>query len=298
MKKIFVLLSALFVALAANVSNVQAQAKTTADDSALLYEITGKNVKKPSYLFGTIHLICEKDMFPAEKLKSYINQTEQLMLEIDMDNQTEILKAAQFALLANGKTVKDYVKPDEYTKIDELFKSYVGISFDNLKNFKPVISQTYLLTSPKILGCQPPVAYERFLTQMAVTAKKPVIGLETVEQQFAVLDSMPLDKQLKAFNEMAANPEKTSNDFKTLTKTYLTQNSDELYNILVKQSAETDFSLTKLLDERNVNWIPVIEKNISVKPTFIAVGGGHLSGKSGVVSLLRAKGYQLKPIKL
>lgn len=298
MKKKLLLLSALFVALLLSVSNIQAQTKTTVSDSALLYEITGKNLKKPSYLFGTIHLICQKDMFPAEKLKSYLGQTEQLLLEIDMDDQSVIQKAVKVSMLADGKTIKEYVKPEEYAKIDELFKNYLGVSFDNLQSFKPLISQTYLLTSPKVLGCQPPVVYDNFLAQTAAAAKMPVIGLETIEQQFAVIDSQPLEKQLKALNEAAANPEKGFGEFKTLYQIYLTQNSDAIYNSLVSQMTADGYNLTKFVDERNVNWIPIIEKNIRVTPSFIAVGGGHLGGKKGVVSLLRAKGYKLKPIKL
>ena len=298
MKKTLSLLSALLVALLLTVSSIHAQTKTTASDSALLYEITGKNLKKPSYLFGTIHLICEKDMFPAEKLKSYINQTEQMMLEIDMDDQTVIQRAVKLSVLADGKTIKDYVKPEEYARIDELFKKYLGVSFDNLQSFKPLISQTYLLTSPKVLGCQPPVVYDNFLAQTAAAAKMPVIGLETIEQQFAVIDSQPLEKQIKALNEAAANPEKGFGEFKTLYQNYLTQNSDDIYNLLVSQMTAEGYNLTKFVDERNVNWIPIIEKNIRLTPSFIAVGSGHLGGKKGVVNLLRAKGYKLKPIRL
>lgn len=298
MKKKLLLLSVLFVALLLTVSNVQAQTKTIASDSALLYEITGKNLKKPSYLFGTIHLICEKDMFPAEKLKSYLGQTEQLLLEIDMDDQSVIQRAVKGSVLADGKTVKDYVKPEEYAKLDELYKNYLGISFDNLQNFKPLISQTYLLTSPKVLGCQPPVVYDNFLAQTAVAAKMPVIGLETIEQQFAAIDSQPLEKQIKALNEAAANPEKGFGEFKTLYRIYLTQNSDAIYDSVVSGMTAEGYDLTKFVDERNANWIPIIEKNIRAAPLFIAVGGGHLGGKKGVVSLLRAKGYKLKPIKL
>ena len=57
-------------------------------------------------------------------------------------------------------------------------------------------------------------------------------------------------------------------------------------------------SMEKLLDERNAKWIPVIEKNIALTPSFIAVGAGHLGGKKGVLNLLRKKGYKLTPIKI
>ena len=54
----------------------------------------------------------------------------------------------------------------------------------------------------------------------------------------------------------------------------------------------------KLLDDRNRAWIPQLEKSMSGKSVFIAVGAGHLGGKSGVIRLLTAKGYKLKPIRL
>ena len=60
---------------------------------------------------------------------------------------------------------------------------------------------------------------------------------------------------------------------------------------------EQDYSQEKMLDGRNARWIPVIEKAVRSMPTFIAVGGGHLGGKRGVVALLRAKGFKLKPIR-
>lgn len=290
---------AIFVTLSFIVSNVQAQAaKTAPPTSGILYEISGKNLKKPSYLFGTIHMICEKDMFPAEKLNGYLDQTEQVMLEIDMDDQTEMQKAIRGVMLTDGKTMKDYLTPKEYAKIDELFKNYVGISFDNLQKFKPLASATFLLSSPKILGCQPPVVYDNFLAQTATAKKMPVIGLEKVETQIAVIDSQPLQRQIKALNEMAANPEKSAGEFKALYQTYLTQNSDDIYNLVVKQMKGDDFPLEKFIDERNKNWIPLIEKTIVVTPSFIAFGGGHLGGENGVVKLLRAKGYKLTPIKL
>ena len=298
MKKKLSLLSALFVLLFSTLSNIQAQTVKTAASSGLLYQISGKNLKKPSYLFGTIHLICEKDMFPAEKLKSYINQTEQMMLELDLDDPAVMQKATKGLMLPDGKTMKEYLKPAEYAKVDELFKNYLGVSFDRFQTFKPVLASVLLLTSPKVIGCQPPSAYDAFLAQTAMTNKMPILGLETVEAEFAALDSLPFDKQVEALNKMAADPEKSFGDFKSMYRIYLTQNSDELYNLTVKEFKAEGISQEKLLDERNANWIPVIEKNIAIKPSFIGVGGGHLGGVKGVVNLLRAKGYKLTPIKL
>ena len=69
-KKLF-LFFALFIAFFAGFSQTEAQtSKVEIGDSGLLYKITGKNLKKPSYLLGTFHLLCDKDLFPKET-KSY-----------------------------------------------------------------------------------------------------------------------------------------------------------------------------------------------------------------------------------
>ncbi len=280
------------------VSSAGAQGAKTAVNSTLLYEITGKNLKTPSYLFGTIHLICEKDMFRTETLKSYLDKTAQLMLEFDMDDKAVVQKAMAYSMLKAGKSVKDYVTADEYARLDALYKTYLGVSFDLLQRFKPMISGTYLLTSPKLMVCQPPIAYDMSLAKIAAANKMPVLGLETAEEQIAVIDSEPLDKQIKFLHEIGTNPQKSIAEFQTFYKLYLTQNSDALYDLAANEMKKQGYDQAKMLDRRNINWIPLIEKNIAEKPTFIAVGAAHLGGKNGVVKLLRAKGYKLTPIKL
>lgn len=296
MKKLLLLLT-IINAFTFSVSNARAQAKTAANDSALLYKISGKNLKKPSYLFGTIHLICEKDMFAKEQLKNYLSQTEQLMLEINLSDPAVMQQAAAGYLLPNEKTIKDYLKPEEYAKLDEVFKNYLGVSYDNFQKFKPVLASVVLLTSPKVIGCQPPAAYDLFLMQTATANKMPILGLETVDAEFAALDAQPIEKQIEALNKLAADPKKSFADFKKQYQLYLAQNSAELYKLTVDEFKKDGSSTVKLLDDRNASWIPVIEKNIAEKPSFIAVGTGHLGGEKGVINLLRKQGYKLKPIR-
>lgn len=144
----------------------------------------------------------------------------------------------------------------------------------------------------------PPQAYDKILAQSANAVKIPVIALESAEQQIAVIDSQPMEEQLKGLTEIANNPQKSIDSFQKLYKIYLTQDSDALYTLAVSEMKEPAFSQAKFLDDRNAKWIPTIEKTISVTPTFIGVGAAHLGGKNGVVSLLRAKGYKLTPIRL
>jgi uncharacterized protein len=101
--------------------------------SGLLYKISGKSIAKPSYLFGTIHIICPTDMFPIDKLSTYFNETQRLTLELDMDDSTVMAKMTTALNMPEGKTLKDYLSPEKYSKVDEMFKNTLGVPVDVLK---------------------------------------------------------------------------------------------------------------------------------------------------------------------
>lgn len=284
------------LAICAASSIVYSQSKPKADPS-LLYQVTGKGLAKPSYIFGTFHAICSTEMVPLTTVDTYLNQTDQLMMEIDMDDSAEMQSMSRSIFMADGKTLKDLLTPDELAKVDELMKSYLGAPLNNLINIKPSMLTVLILTRPKAIGCTP-VTFDLELMNSAVGKKKPVVGLETVASQVKVLDSMPLDKQAKALYKVAADPTKAIAELKKLMDIYKTQDVEKLFDATTKQETDEKEFHARLLDERNLSWIPKLEVAFKEKPTFVAVGAGHLGGKKGVLSLLRKKGYQVNPVKL
>ena len=278
-------------------SGASAQTKKVEEASGLLYKISGKDLKKPSYLFGTIHIICPNDMFSMEKINGYLDQTEQLVMELDMDNPSEIQAMTAGMIMRDGKTLKDFLTAEEFTKVDEMFKTYMGMSVDALKQIKPFALSVMISTNPKAIGCSPG-SYEASLLKSATDKKKGVEGLETVSSQFAVFEKTPLEKQAKDLYKLALDPQKSFDNFKKLVEAYKSQNSDNLYSMMNAQMSENKALQSSLLDDRNVDWIPKIERAIAGKSSFIAVGGGHLGGEKGVITLLRAKGYKIEAIKL
>ena len=97
---------------------------------------------------------------------------------------------------------------------------------------------------------------------------------------------------------MAADPTKAIAELKKLMDIYKTQDVEKLFDATTKQETDEKEFHARLLDERNLSWIPKLEVAFKEKPTFVAVGAGHLGGKKGVLSLLRKKGYQVNPVKL
>ena len=81
-----------------------------------------------------------------------------------------------------------------------------------------------------------------------------------------------------------------------LIAVYKKRDVDSLYSYMMSTGASEDFA-TELISKRNEKWIPLMQKAFTEKPTFFAVGAGHLGGSEGVISLLRKKGYRLTPVK-
>jgi uncharacterized protein YbaP (TraB family) len=264
--------------------------------SALLYKVSGKGLTKPSYILGTFHAICPTDMVPIEKLAGYLGETEQLYLELDLDDPAIMFSMAQALQLPAGKNLKELYTEEQYLKVGGLLKDSVGLPIDAVKSIRPSMLAVMVITSPKLAGCKP-AAVDTLIMKAATDSKKPVYGLETVEAQIAALNSQPLEKQASDLLKIAEDPQRSVNELKELMATYRSQDSDKLFAITAKEMDKEGNFRKRLLDDRNLDWMPKIQKNMAEKPTFFAVGAGHLGGKNGVIALLKAKGYKLTPIR-
>lgn len=269
---------------------VRAQAPT---QPALLWKVEGKNLTKPSYLYGTIHLICPADFKLSDTLKASLKETEQLTLEVDMDDPGIMVAMAGGMRMHNGTQLKDLLPDQEYTRLTKFFKDSVGLNMSLFERAKPFMLMSILLN--RVLACQPQ-SYELALMGLAKQQKAEVVGLETVEDQMAVFDSIPYKEQATMVVALMDSLPQAREEFRAMVELYKKQDINGLYTLISKSGFDLAGHQEVLLYSRNRRWIPVIEKQISEKPTFIAVGAAHLGGQEGVIALLRKQGYRLTPI--
>lgn len=268
-----------------------------AQDKALLYEVSGPGLTKPSYLYGTFHLICPNDLQITDEIKKAVGEAQQVYLELDMDDPAMMGNMQKAVMMSGGKSVKELLSADDYTVLDNYLKQKMGMGLAQVGMFKPIgiMSMMYMTMLP----CQP-ASYDMTFAQMAATDKKEVFGLESVEAEMAALDKIPLTEQLKGLVDLAKNPDEAKKEFTELIDIYKAHDLDKLMGSMkTSKFSGGDFSQFEesLLSERNSNWIPVIEKAAKEKPTFFAFGAGHLGNENGVVNLLRKKGYTVKPLQ-
>ena len=264
-------------------------------DNALLYEVTGNGLTAPSYLYGTFHLVCPTDLIITDPMKKAMADTKQLYLEVDMDDPMLMSKMQTAMVLPAGKTAKDYLSADDYKLLDDYLTKTMSVKLDLVNTFRPIGLTSFLLMG--MLHCQP-ASYDMTFAQMATAQKKEVLGLETMESQLAVLDKKPLEKQFKELADLAREPEKAQKEFAELLAAYKAKDLSQMREVMKNSGTAGEFAEMEgpLLNERNANWIPVIEQAAKTTPTFFAFGAGHLIGDKGVIALLKKQGYVVKAV--
>jgi uncharacterized protein len=271
--------------------------------NALLWEITGKGLTKPSYLYGTIHMIPKADFFLTDATKKALGESQKVMFEInmkDMQNPMMLLSIMTKAMMPRGQKLRDLISADDYALVKKRFEE-VGLPLPMMETIKP------MFLSAMVDGGENPMdtttksattAYEMEIMKIADKDKKEMGGLETMEFQMGIFDSIPYKTQAEMLVKSVKSVNKGDSEFKAMVEMYKSQDIEAMAGTM-KASDENELSKYEkiLLTNRNKNWIPLIAKNSAGKSTFYAVGAGHLGGEMGVVNLLRQEGFTLKPLK-
>ena len=286
MKRVLVLL--VFCAL-----SFASRAQVPAENS-LLWEISGRGLAKPSYLFGTIHLICPTDFSLSDSLKSTLSRTQQVALEMDMDDPGMMAGMMKTMNMTAGNELKKLVTEQEYQRLDRFFRDSVHVGLAMFERAKPFVLMGPLFNT--VLDCQPQ-SYEMALVELAGKQKSEVIGIETLEEQMAIFDTIPYTDQAKMLLNLIDSLPSARKEFKSLVALYKAQNINELYGMTLKSEFGMEGNEEVMLFARNQKWIPRIRRIASAKPTFFAVGAAHLGGERGVIALLRKEGFRVRAVK-
>src|SRR5215203_4362519 len=127
-------------ALSIITANADAQGNTKPLQKSLLWEISGNGLTRPSYLYGTIHMICKDDAALGDSLVAAIERSDRVYFEIDMDNIMEMLSALKSFEMKNDTTLADLLSKEDYEKVKEFMESKGGLlPFSKMETFKPLL---------------------------------------------------------------------------------------------------------------------------------------------------------------
>lgn len=258
---------------------------------SLLWQIDHHALARPSFLFGTMHVRDEQAFRFLPTVYYYLNRCDALATEYDV-NERPSADLASAMYLPDNKLLSDYFRPKQYQKLKAILLKAFGLHLDTLAQFLPLMAINII--SENLLRKDRPQALDLHLWEYAGQNGKKLLGIETLDEQLQVLQSIPLKLQLQQLRSLGSNVSKFRKATLKNAGVYQYHDPQRIYR-LVRRSSH---GLRKLLlFQRNHIMAERIEHIIKEQPTMCAVGAGHLSGKEGLIRLLKLQGYRLRPVK-
>ena len=264
-------------------------------DNTLLWEISGNGLKKPSYLFGTFHMMCKDDIHFSQNLQTALTYAQEVYFEMDLDDAANTLGALMFMNMKDGKTLRDLYTDEEFARLEKYFSDSLRTSLKTFQKMKPSMLEAFLY--PKMMPCKNLSGVEQELLKAAAKDKKEIKGFETIAFQASVFDSIPYATQAKSLLNSIDSINQYKLYFDTMVNVYKSQQIDQIEAMFNKPEFGLQEGMEFLLDKRNMDWVNQLKKILPEQNIFMAVGAGHLVGKKGLIELLRKEGYILRPIE-
>lgn len=303
---LFILASIMLVACKTQKSAVEQPTQATVQKwepttNALLWKIDKKG-HKPSYVYGTIHLIDKKDYFLPTGTEAALDATDQIYYEINMDDMTDmgaLMGIINKAFMKDGMTLGDLLSKEEYQLVATHFED-LGLPMMFMDRIKPMFLSILAGddVQPGSFDNGTMVSYEMELNELANARNMTKGGLETIDYQLEIFDKIPYQDQADMLLEAIQYADSSdSNPLDIYTEVYRAQNIKRMHDMTLEEESGMMKFADILLYDRNRNWIGKIDQLTAEAPTFFAVGAGHLGGQQGVLALLKEAGFTVEPIK-
>ncbi len=294
MKKILVLVVLLCITYGAN--------------AQLLWKVSGKDLAKPSYVFGTHHLapLSITDSVPG--FKQAMNETEQVYGEIvmeEMQSPINMQKMQQAIMLPGDTTLHMLFNSAQYDSVAVKIKQLMGVELQMFDKIKPAFLTAQisaLIAMKTVEGFNPQQQLDGWIQSEAQKKGKAVAGLETMDFQMEVLfGTQTLQRQADQLLCTVMNLNKAEQQTRRMSAAYMKQDVKQLMEIVEEKQGNSCDALPEeeeaLIYRRNANWTEVMPAIMKEKATFFAVGSGHLAGERGILNLLSKQGYTIEAVK-
>jgi len=282
--------------LAATVMAAAPAAADTAERS-VVWSVRGEH--NTVYLFGSIHVLRPGDVGLPRAAAAAYDDAEQLVMEIDMDDPAiadPLAMAGQmqrYAQLPAGQSLRSVLGDDHPTVA--AYVREAGLDIALLDGFAPwFVGLMVLQLEVAKRGFDPAHGIEQQLTDRAVADRKPILGLETPADQFAVLASLSLPEQKRFLLMTLEETDQADAKLDQLLNAWRTGDTATLAKVLSEEFEEFPELYRPLTEDRNRAWVEQLADLLDDRDDYLVVVGAlHLVGRNSVVDLLRQRGYRV-----
>jgi uncharacterized protein YbaP (TraB family) len=257
--------------------------------SSLLWSIEKEG--SVSYIFGTMHVKDYRVHSFVNLVKPFLDRCSAFASEFHLNEMAEVGNT-DFQYFPDGNTLKDYLPEVKYKKLVGIVNKSFQIDITPFDRLLPlllinIISESVLYNSENL-------ALDSVLWKYAEQNNKELFGLESIQDQFNILSAIPISYQVKSLLSIGKNPQSFRTKLVRMIDLYEKQDIDMLYR-LSKRTLGKQRRL--MIYERNAKMaLRLADELSSQQSTFCAVGAAHLSGKYGILALLKKRAFVVKPV--
>ena len=272
-------------------------AASAAAERSVVWSVRGEH--NTVYLFGSIHVLRPGDVGLPRAAETAYDDAEQLVMEIDMDDPAvadPLALASQmqrYAQLPAGQSLESALGADYPAVATHLREA--GLDPALLDGFAPwFVGMMVLQLEIARRGFDPAHGIEQQVTDRAVADRKPIRGLETPADQFAVLGGLSLPEQKRFLLMALEETEQTDARLDQLLNAWRSGDTVTLARVLSEEFDEFPELYRPLTEERNRAWVEQLAGLLDDGDDYLVVVGAlHLVGRNSVVDLLRQRGYRV-----
>ncbi len=257
---------------------------------SLLWRIDRDDLPGTSYLFGTMHVRDRKAFGLVTKAESVIQYCEAVATEYDLEasNNPDVSSLLPFS---KNETVRNVLPEKTRGKLRKILAKMAGMDLRYFEDIHPFMLINTI--SSMILSRDMPFSLDEHLWQLAKSMDKQTLGIETLEEQLAIVNKIPVEAHAKTLAHMATNFPAYRRQTLKMADWYARGDLAQLHRAALKGQGRLK---QLLIYERNATMADRIEIMATEQTTFFAVGAGHLSGKQGLLRLLKFKGLKAKSL--
>ncbi len=241
------------------------------------------------HILGSMHL--GKGMVLSDTVKRVIEDVDEVVFEIDMKEMTDQEAAAKLLplmMLPEGKSLEDIYSPEKVVAMKEKYKK-AGVMWMLVQNQKPLFgAMTAIGVAAMKQGMQAEKGTEFLVYDHSEKFKKPTSGLETMEYQMSLFDSISYDMQYKITISTLERLDSLKGDLTELLDAFQSGDAGELEKFLQSDLGEGDEIFNRVfLVNRNKAWAEKLNKLAgSGKKFLVVVGAAHLVGAGSLLEFL------------
>lgn len=283
---------------------VQAQSKTKEKKyPSILWEITGNGARKPSYLIGTMHVSSKMAFNLPDSFYSAVRNAQVVALETNPETWQEDMSKYD---LGEGNTGyrgwnAEASAPEDYLTINTLkfYKYDSKIERSLFSNPSTINNLLYRSYGNESADFEEDTYLDMYIYQCGKKWGKKVSGVEDYGESMRLM--------AEAYKDAAKDKTRKERSYGDMDEEYSADKLQEAYrkgdlDLLDSINRYNSFSAAfdeKFLYRRNEIQAHSIDSIIqSGSLLFVGVGAAHLPGDRGVIELLRARGYKLRPVKM